>query len=517
MLLRILARRRFVFFLRKHACCVLPNLISLCAIMNVHLLRIICCFLLGASAAAAQPGAKISVQEGSDYEISIAVLPQIHADYGLSYPMTYRFAIPSGSAALSAYRQFSATEEWRRMTEKTSDDFFNGIEAVRFDYAANLAYLSAAFASATDSIYLKVATPAGQNVPLEYRGISRYYDDREAAVTVTADDWHRHFDQQFLYALSVFRKHNLRVATAIVTEWCDAQTWQHIQTQLDSGNVEAMAHGRNHLYVPYPDPAYEITGAKSDIIDNLKLPDLFRNGEREYVYVWVAPYGQYDDQIDALVSANQYLVSRLVYFDEQGFSSWEREKKKYAPVGVTREMGPLWGGSNNLVDLNRAFDTAVAAGGVYHVMCHPHVLADGEWSKPYTHEHLSYISNRKNLWYVSMGHLYLYHFLQDEAAIPVSVTATLGPPPEGFQLSPNYPNPFNPTTRIDFVLEQAGEASLKIFNLAGQHMQTVFENSNKLPGAYSFEIDMGHLPSGVYVYTLAQGGRRLSQKMLLVK
>lgn len=495
----------------------MPNLVSLCAMINVHFYRIICCFLLGGSAAAAQPGAKISVHEGSHHEISIAVRPQIHADYGLSYPMTYRFALPSGSAELSAYRKAAAREEWRRMAEKTSDDFFNGIEAVRFDYPNNLVFLSVAFASESDSIYIKIATPAGQAVPLEYLGLSRFYDNRDAVVTVTADDWHRHFDQQFLHALSIFRKHNLWVATAIVTEWCDAQTWQHIQTQLDSGNVEAMAHGRNHLYVPYPDPAYEVTGAKTDIIENLTLPGLFRNGEREYVYVWVAPYGQYDDQIDALVSVNQYLVSRLVYFDEHGFSFWEEEKKKYAPVGVTREMGPLWGGSDNLVDLNRAFDTAVAAGGVYHVMCHPHVLANGEWSKPYTREHLKYISNRKNLWYVSMGHLYLYHFLQDEAANPVSVTATLGPPPKGFQLSQNYPNPFNPATRIDFVLEQAGETSLKIYNLAGQLVQTVFENAKRIPGTYSFEIDMSSFTSGVYVYILEQEGQRLSAKMMLVR
>ncbi len=485
--------------------------------MKISPIQTSLCLLLLHVAADAQTASKIAVQKGQNNEMIITVSPKIHVDYGLAYPMTYTLAIPSASADLTAYRKFSAGQEWGSIPAKTAHDLFNGIEAVRFDYANKLVYLSVAFAPASDSIYIKIENHAGQTVPLEYQGLSRYYDNRDAAVTVTADDWHRHFDQQFLYALSIFRKHNLQVATAIVTEWCDAQTWRHIQTQLDSGNVEAMAHGRNHLYIPYPDPAYEVTGAKTDIIENLTLPGLFRNGEREYVYVWVAPYGQYDDQIDALVSANQYLVSRLVYFEEQGFSFWEQEKKKYAPVGVTREMGPLWGGSNNLVDLNRAFDTAIAARGVYHVMCHPHVLADGEWSKPYTREHLSYISNRENLWYVSMGHLYLYHFLQDEAAIPVSVTAMLGPPPEGFRLSQNYPNPFNPATRIDFVIEHAGETSLKIFNLAGQHVQTVFENSNALPGSYSFEIDMGHLPSGVYIYTLAQGKRRLSDRMLLVK
>jgi len=115
--------------------------------------------------------------------------------------------------------------------------------------------------------------------------MSRHYDNRRAAVTVTADDWHPFFDAYFLKALSIFRKYRLPVSTAIVTEWCDAITWKHIQTQLDSGDVEAMAHGRNHLHAPYPNAAHEVTGSKEDIIRNLHLPATFRNGGREYVYV----------------------------------------------------------------------------------------------------------------------------------------------------------------------------------------------------------------------------------------
>ncbi len=464
----------------------------------------------------AQPASKISVHHNPNHEISIAVNPQIHRDYGLAYPMTYQIAVPAGSSDLRAWRKHLEAEEWAPITEKKPEDFFNGVEAVRFDYANHLAYLSVAFGETTDSIYIKITNQTGQNVPVEYKNLSRYYDNRAAAVTVTADDWHPYFDQQFLYALNIFRKHNLWVSTAIVTEWCDAQTWQHIQTQLDSGYVEAIAHGRNHLHVPYPDPAYEVTGSKTDIIDNLKLPDLFRNGEQEYVYVWVAPYGEYNDEIDALVSENQYLVSRVVYFGEQGFSDWESARNKYAPIGVMREMGPLWGGSDNLADLNLAFDTAIAAQGVYHVMCHPHVLYDGQWSKPYTREHLKHISNRKNLWYVSMGHLYLYHFLQDKSAFPVSVAATLGPLPLDFRLSQNYPNPFNPTTRIDYQLPQAGHVRLSIYDALGQLVKNLIDQKQPV-GTYSLEWKAVGKPSGAYFYRMQVNGAAMSRRMLLIK
>ena len=270
--------------------------------MKVRMLVAIC-LIVPCASAYAQPS-KFSVHQFPNHEIGLTVDSQLHSDYGISYPLTHEIALPANSTGLLAYRRYSVSEPWSPVAEKTSTDFFNGEEALRFDYDSNRAYLSVAFGWATDSIYLKITDAGGQNLPIAHERISRYYDNRAAAVTVTADDWHPSFDGYFLYALSIFRKHRLWVATAIVTEWNDAATWQHIQTQLDSGFVEPMAHGRNHIHAPYPDPAYEVTGAKTDIIENLNLPAMFRNGDREYVYIWVAPYGEYDDDIDALVSEN---------------------------------------------------------------------------------------------------------------------------------------------------------------------------------------------------------------------
>ena len=58
---------------------------------------------------------------------------QTHLDYGLAYPVTYELAIPSNSDNLRAYRKFISEEPWYRIEEKISNDFFNGIEVVRFD------------------------------------------------------------------------------------------------------------------------------------------------------------------------------------------------------------------------------------------------------------------------------------------------------------------------------------------------------------------------------------------------
>ncbi|UCE20251.1 MAG: T9SS type A sorting domain-containing protein [Gemmatimonadota bacterium] len=70
--------------------------------------------------------------------------------------------------------------------------------------------------------------------------------------------------------------------------------------------------------------------------------------------------------------------------------------------------------------------------------------------------------------------------------------------PETFQLLQNYPNPFNPATTIPFSLSEGGYMSLKIYNLLGQEIETLFEGE-LASGQYLFEWEApSHLPSGVY-------------------
>lgn len=89
--------------------------------------------------------------------------------------------------------------------------------------------------------------------------------------------------------------------------------------------------------------------------------------------------------------------------------------------------------------------------------------------------------------------------------------------PSVFALGQNYPNPFNPTTNIDINLPETGITSLKVYDLNGKLVQTVFENVNKLRGSYSFNVDMSRQTSGIYFYILEQGSTRLTKKMTLMK
>ncbi len=88
--------------------------------------------------------------------------------------------------------------------------------------------------------------------------------------------------------------------------------------------------------------------------------------------------------------------------------------------------------------------------------------------------------------------------------------------PQKYSLAQNYPNPFNPSTKIEYSVAQAGQVTLKIFDILGKEVGTLV-NENKQPGAYRVSFDASSLPSGVYIYRLNAGPYTESRKMLLLK
>lgn len=88
--------------------------------------------------------------------------------------------------------------------------------------------------------------------------------------------------------------------------------------------------------------------------------------------------------------------------------------------------------------------------------------------------------------------------------------------PSGFELSQNFPNPFNPTTNIQFTLQQAGTVSLKVFNMLGQEVATLV-NGRIGAGIQTVQFDASNLASGVYLYRLHAGNKIQTNKMMLIK
>jgi hypothetical protein len=93
----------------------------------------------------------------------------------------------------------------------------------------------------------------------------------------------------------------------------------------------------------------------------------------------------------------------------------------------------------------------------------------------------------------------------------------IGAAPKEFTLHPNYPNPFNPSTSIEFTIPEDGFVSLKVYNLLGQEVAVLFEGEAVGGRIYQQTFDASQLPTGVYVSRLSYGGQSLIQKMVLAK
>ncbi|MBD3331528.1 T9SS type A sorting domain-containing protein, partial [candidate division GN15 bacterium] len=78
------------------------------------------------------------------------------------------------------------------------------------------------------------------------------------------------------------------------------------------------------------------------------------------------------------------------------------------------------------------------------------------------------------------------------------------------------PNPFNPTTSIEFSLEHRSFVNLSVFNILGQPVETLVDKTLDR-GVHRVEFDAGSLPSGAYFYRLSHPEGTETRKMMLLK
>jgi len=97
------------------------------------------------------------------------------------------------------------------------------------------------------------------------------------------------------------------------------------------------------------------------------------------------------------------------------------------------------------------------------------------------------------------------------------IEVTVGAGPDKFVVAQNYPNPFNPSTVIEFVVPTSGFATLKVYNILGQAVATVFEGNEEAGKIYAARFDGSNLPSWLYLYQLRSEGKIETKRMLLLK
>jgi len=106
---------------------------------------------------------------------------------------------------------------------------------------------------------------------------------------------------------------------------------------------------------------------------------------------------------------------------------------------------------------------------------------------------------------------YLVRLGAESSLSPISLSL-----PTRYSLHPNYPNPFNLSTRITYDLPTTSPVTLEIFDLLGRRVATLAKGMQPT-GTYSILFDGSSLPSGLYFYRLHAGTFIQTQKMILLK
>jgi len=110
----------------------------------------------------------------------------------------------------------------------------------------------------------------------------------------------------------------------------------------------------------------------------------------------------------------------------------------------------------------------------------------------------------------------LYNINVDTNDVPMSVGNNHNSNISEYELYQNYPNPFNPETVIKYSLPERGFVSLKVYNVIGENVATLVNNSQE-KGTKEITFNGENLPSGIYFYRLEANGTNVTKKMILLK
>ena len=108
-----------------------------------------------------------------------------------------------------------------------------------------------------------------------------------------------------------------------------------------------------------------------------------------------------------------------------------------------------------------------------------------------------------------------------EATVSSAAESDISTAPNEFSLSPNYPNPFNPSTQISYQLPRASQVTLTIYDILGNRVNSLV-NELQPAGVYQVTWDGTNsrgqrLESGIFIYELQAGDQVLYQKMTMIK
>ncbi|MFA7710787.1 MAG: endo-1,4-beta-xylanase [Candidatus Neomarinimicrobiota bacterium] len=107
-------------------------------------------------------------------------------------------------------------------------------------------------------------------------------------------------------------------------------------------------------------------------------------------------------------------------------------------------------------------------------------------------------------------------WLREYVPASLSIHKPIAETPQSFKLFGNYPNPFNPTTTINYQLPVPSYLTIKVFDLLGREVVTLVEGVRSA-GSHSVTFDGSGLAGGVYLYQLKTSDFTETKKCLFLK
>ena len=109
----------------------------------------------------------------------------------------------------------------------------------------------------------------------------------------------------------------------------------------------------------------------------------------------------------------------------------------------------------------------------------------------------------------------IFHIPNSNVVASVQVEKNMSP--KGITLVRNYPNPFNPTTKVTFAVASKGKTTLKIYDMLGHEVAELFNGDADPAQMYTLNFNAGQLTSGIYFSVVQTGNQRAVSKMTLLK
>jgi len=390
-----------------------------------------------------------SASTGATFTISID--QEKWEKWGFQYPVTYVFQLPAIGPDAAVHRRERASDRWTPLEKKTAADFFNGVECVRFDATQSKAYVSVGFRTSNTIKLRFVEVPSAK-----FDSAARYYDGRKATYTLSNDNWGCNEwahpgapwrgptdddSDNYQAALHVCRSFHLPLSIAINSRSAGGEaTWRIMQEELDRRDFswEPAVHGQTH---PKDAAAYAIRGYKQEILgcrdDMLKRLRNIPYGQ--YIFEHILTHGYVDDAILS-TDADEFLFLRGFNWDDNPASShyvpWNKKYNLYGVGGLNTKgydtmlekrepKGRYF--AQDVAELNEAFAKTHQAGGIFYALWHPDRFRNSVLYDPRPGidgvrgstlmQHLAYVANRKDVWYVANRWLYSYHYVAENVRV----------------------------------------------------------------------------------------------------